>query len=201
MPKLNPLTTPIATLACVFVGPTGTTYPLARHEGVHYLPWVALVELLGLGASSAKGLRDLPGEGLGVIDLALPLNPAREASSFGGCNAFVSVDRFHTLVATLVILAGGSLGLVILQLTLKSLMAAHPDIVSGEYVDPTINQASAPTDEKAEAPAPSDTVPLEVRIYVEGGTPELNRGLGNVLLNALDRVPGTRIETPSPTKH
>jgi hypothetical protein len=198
MPKLNPLTTPIATLACVFIS-KGTTYPLARHDGVHYLPWVALVELLGLGAASAKGLRDLPGEGLGVIDLALPLNPTREASSFGGSNPFVSVNRFHTLVATLVILAGGSLRLVILQHTLESLMAAHPDMVSGELVDPTLNQASAPTDEMAEAPAPSDTV--RVVVTVEGGSPELNRALGDALLASIDRIPGTRIETPSPTKH
>lgn len=58
------------------------------------------------------------------------------------------------------------------------------------------------------APAQSGalkTVPLRVSISVEGGTPELNTALGNLLLRGLDAIPGTQTDTgdtgPSPTRH
>jgi hypothetical protein len=75
--------------------------------------------------------------------------------------------------------------------------------------------------EKATPPAPSaaeaaqagvdathdaaKTVALRVSVSVEGGTPELNTALGNLLLRGLDDIPGTQTDTgeaaPSPTRH
>lgn len=166
----------------------GNKWPLVSHEGKCRLPLAAISAFLHLDVLTSVLI-------LGN-ELRLELVTVRVAETVVVFNVFpkqevtvlptIALDRIQTLLDILSpSYRAGTAELAAIVRQLSAEVAALPD--------------EAKNSGTCEEPGK----PSEVRIVVtvEGGTPELQRVLADLLLQRVDAIPGTRIDVAEPTKH
>lgn len=181
----HPAAKPIA-----YVALRGRNWPIVCHEGKYRLPLEAVVTFLGVRPAIVDDLIAnviwLDVATLAIENMVLFLN----AFSTGEVTmaATVPLDRVGSL-ATLLRLYGAERRDAFELAAIANRLLFEASALPAEPSRPTPPKPASEPDT------------LRVVVTVEGGSPELNRALGNLLLRGLDGIPGSRVETPAPTKH
>jgi hypothetical protein len=163
---------------CAWFGLNNSVWPVVVHDGKLHLPVQAVVEFLNIPQGVANDIHYGPLAGAFdirflAVDTGIHVNEPVK---------MIALERLQVMLASIALFNGAKSSALEMSHAVARLLRIQPSVA---------RSASEQIEPKA----------LRVEVAVEGGTPELNRALAQLILNAIDRIPGTRIDPSTATKH